>query len=117
MQKLKISISRVVVIHVLNNLDSRFRSYLAILSHDAREKKKLPSLTELAKTLENGPMRLWNENTGTPSYARRSKSKKAKPSELGSRGETEKGLDNGEEKKSKRWGNARHVEGSIGEIS
>lgn len=77
-EDLKISISEVVVIHVLNNLDSHFRPYLAILSHDDREKEKLPTLSELTKTLENGQS---NENTGTANYARSSKSKKAKPSE------------------------------------
>ena len=109
-ENLKISISELVLIHALNSLDSRFRPYLAILSHDAREKEKLPTLSELTKTLENGQMRLSNENTGTASSARCSKSKKAKPSEQVSRGGTEKGSDNGEEKKKqevrerKTWG-------------
>ncbi len=43
---LKISISESVVIHTLNNLNSYFPPYLAILSHDAREKEKLPTLNE-----------------------------------------------------------------------
>lgn len=80
-EDLKISISEVVVIHALNNLDSHFRPYLAILSHDAREKEKLPTLSEVTKALENGQMRLSNEKTETANYARSSKSKKAKPSE------------------------------------
>ena len=37
-EDLKISISEAVVIHALNNLNSHFRPYLAILSHDDREK-------------------------------------------------------------------------------
>ena len=84
-EDLKISISEAVVIHALNNLDSHFRPYLAILSHDAREKEKLPTLSELTKTLEDEQMRLSNENRGTANYARSSKSKKAKPSERGSK--------------------------------
>lgn len=63
-EDLKISISEAVVIHALNNLDSHFRPYLAILSHDVREKEKLPTLSELTKALENMQMRLSNENKG-----------------------------------------------------
>ena len=76
-EDLEISISEAVVIHTLNNLDSHFYIYLAILSHDAREKEKLPTLSELTKTLEDEQMRLSNENRGTANYARSSKSKKA----------------------------------------
>ena len=50
---LKISISKAVVIHALNNLDSHLQPYLAILSHDAQEKEKLPTLSELTKTLKD----------------------------------------------------------------
>lgn len=63
-EDLKISISEAVIIHALNNLDSHFRLYLAILSHDAREKEKLPTLSELTKGLEDEQMRLSNENRG-----------------------------------------------------
>ncbi len=52
-EDLKISISEAVVIHALNNFDSHFRPYLAILSHNAWEKEKLPTLSELTKTLED----------------------------------------------------------------
>ncbi len=94
---LKISISEAVVIHVLNKLDLHFRSYLPILSHDAREKEKLPTLSELTKTLNYEHMRLSNENKGTANYARSSKPKKGKPSEQGGKGDTEKGSGNEEE--------------------
>ena len=53
---LKISISESVVMHAVNNLDSYFRPYLAILSNNAQEKKKLPTLSELTKNLENEEM-------------------------------------------------------------
>ncbi len=61
----KISIFEAVVIHVLNNLDSHFQLYLAILSHDAWKKKKLQTPSELTKTLEDEQMRLSNKNRGT----------------------------------------------------
>ena len=96
---LKISISEAIVIHALNNLDSHFRPFLAILSHDARQKEALPTLSELTKTLEDEQMRLSNENKGTANYARSSKSKKAKPSEQGGKEGMEKGSDNEGEKK------------------
>lgn len=57
---LKISISEAVVIHALSKLDSNFRPYLAILHHDAREKGKLPTLSELTKALEDEELRLSN---------------------------------------------------------
>lgn len=51
---LKITISEAVVIHALSNLDSNHSPYLsAILRHDAREKGKLPTLSELTKALED----------------------------------------------------------------
>ena len=98
-EDLKISISEAVVIHALNNLDSHFWPYLAILSHDAREKEKLLTLSELTKALEEVQMRLSNENRGTANYARNSKPKKAKSREQGGRTNTEKGSDNEGEKK------------------
>ncbi|MCJ1347562.1 hypothetical protein MMC31_005787 [Peltigera leucophlebia] len=56
-EDLKINVSEAVVIHALNNFDSHFRPYLAILSHNAHEKEKLPTLGELTKTLEDEQMR------------------------------------------------------------
>ncbi len=72
---LKISISKAVVIHAFNNLDSHFRPNLAILSHDTQEIGKLPTLSELTKTLEDKEIRLSNENKGTANFAYSSKSK------------------------------------------
>ena len=95
---LKISISEAVVIHALNNLDSHFRSYLAILSHDAQEKEKLPTLSELTKTLEDKEMRLSNENKKTANFARSSKSK-PKPSDQENRRGTEKSSQPNSDKK------------------
>lgn len=80
-ENLKISISNTVVIHALNNLESHFWPYLAILSHDYRKKEKLPTLSKLTKALEDEQMRLLNENRGIANYARSSKPKKAKLSE------------------------------------
>ena len=50
---LKISISEAIVIHVLNNLDSHFWPYLAILSHNTQEKEKPPILSKPTKALED----------------------------------------------------------------
>ncbi len=80
-EDLKINISEAVVIYPLNNLDSHFRLYLAILSHDAREKEKLSTISELTKTLEDVQMGHSNEKRRTTNYTRSSKPKKAKPSE------------------------------------
>ncbi len=83
---LKISISEAVVIHALNNLDSKFRPYVAILHHDAREKGKLPTLSELTKALEDEQIRLSNEDRRTADYSFSSKPRITKPSEQGGRG-------------------------------
>ena len=71
-EDLKISISEMVVIHALNNLDLHFRPYFTILSYDAREKEKLPTLSKFTKTLEDEQMRLSNESRMTANYAGRS---------------------------------------------
>ncbi len=93
------SISEAAIIHAPNNLDSHFRPYLAILSHDAREKEKFPTLSKLTKALKDEQLRLSNEKRGTANYARSSKTKKAKPSEQRKKGGTKKGSDNEGEKK------------------
>ncbi len=77
---LKISISETVVIHAFNNLDSHFRPYLVILSHNAQENEKLPTFSELTKTLEDEEMRLSNQDRGIANFARGSKAK-SKPNE------------------------------------
>lgn len=79
---LKINISKMIIIHNFNNLDSHFWTYLAILSHDAYwEKEKLPNLSKLIKTLEDEQIHLSNENRETANYTYSSKPKKRKPSE------------------------------------
>ncbi len=93
----KISISEADVIHVLNNFDLHIRSYIPILSHDAKQKEKLPTPSELTKTLEDKHMRLSNENRGTANYACSSKPKKGKPSEQRGKEYKKKGSDNEEE--------------------
>ena len=99
---LKISISEAIVIYALNNLDSHFRPFLAIFSHDAQQKQALPILSKLIKTLEDEQMRFSNENKNSANYACNSKSKKAKPSKEGGKEQIEKGSDNeGEKKKNK----------------
>ena len=55
---LKISISKLVVIHPLNNLDLYFWLYLAMLSHYVQKKEKLLTLGELTKTLEDEEIRV-----------------------------------------------------------
>ncbi len=87
---LNITIFEAVVIHAFNNLDSHFRSYLPILSYSAREKQKLPTLSELTKILKDEEMRLSNENKRTANFACSFKSK-PKPSDLKNRRSTEKG--------------------------
>ncbi len=94
---LKISISEASVIHALNNFDSHFWPYLAILSHDAREKEKLWTLSELTKTLEDEEVRLSNRNKGTANFACGFKSK-PKPSDQENRS-TEKGSQPNSDKK------------------
>lgn len=98
-EDLKINISKAIVIYALNNLDSQFQSYFAILSYNAREKEKLPILSELTRTLEDEQMYLSNENRRTANYAYSSKPKKVKPIEQGERASTEKKSDNKGEKK------------------
>ncbi len=87
---LKISISEAVVIHAFNNYDLHFRPYLAILGHSAREKEKLPTFSELTKTLEDKEMLLSNENKWTANFARSYKFE-PKPSDQENRRGTEKG--------------------------
>lgn len=59
---LEITIVEAVLIYALTNLNSTFRPYLAILHHHVREKGKLPTLSGLAKALEEDEqMRLSNE--------------------------------------------------------
>ena len=62
-----------IIIHTLNSLDDHFKLYLAILSHDAREKENLPTLETLSKALEDEELRLANQDRATANYARKEK--------------------------------------------
>ncbi len=52
-EDVKITMDEAITIQVLNSLDSSFTQFLGILSHEAREKDKLLTLENLAKSLED----------------------------------------------------------------
>ena len=62
-----------ITIHTLNSLDTQFMSYLAILSHESREKAELPTLEVLAKALEDEELRLANQDKATANYMQKGK--------------------------------------------
>lgn len=64
-----------IIIHTLNSLDAHLKPYLAILSHDSREKEHLPSVEVLAKALEDEELRLSNQDKATANYAKKEKIK------------------------------------------
>lgn len=64
---------KAIIIHNLNSLDTQFKSYLAILSHDLRKKKQFPSLETLSKALKNEEFQLSNQDKTTANYARKEK--------------------------------------------
>lgn len=70
---LKITMDEAITIHTLNSLDTQFKPYLAILSHDAREKENLPTLETLSKALEDEELRLANQDRATANYAKKDK--------------------------------------------
>ena len=59
-ENLEIIIDEAITIQVLNFLDSSFARFFCILSHEAREKEKLPSFESLAKSLEDKELRTKN---------------------------------------------------------
>lgn len=59
-EDLEITIDEAIIIQILNFLDSSFVQFLGILSHEAREKEKLPILKSLAKSLEDKELRMKN---------------------------------------------------------
>lgn len=61
MTDLKITMDEAIIIHTLNSLDDHFKPYLAILSHDAREKENLRTLETLSRALEDEELRLANQ--------------------------------------------------------
>lgn len=91
---LKINISKAIVIYAFNNFNLHFEPYLAILSHNIQEKKKLSNISELTKTLTDEQMYLSNENREIVNYTRNLKPKKGKPSEQRGKEDTKKGSDN-----------------------
>lgn len=70
---LNITMDEAIIIYTLNSLDDHFKPYLAILSHDAREKDKIPTLDTLSKALEDEELRLANQDKATANYAKREK--------------------------------------------
>ena len=79
-EDLEITIDEAITIQVLNSLDSSFAQFLGILSHEAREKEKLPTLESLAKSLEDEELRMKNQDKATANFAKRFTKKKGKPS-------------------------------------
>lgn len=96
---LKISIPKGVVIYTLNNFNSYFQPYLAILSHNTGENEKLSTLCKLIKVLEDEQLYLSHENKGTANYTCSSKPKKTKLSEQKEKGDIEKRSNNEGDKK------------------
>ena len=72
---LNITIEEAIIIHTLNSLDTQFKPYLAILSHDAREKEQLPTLEVLSKALEDKKLRLANQDKTTANFAQKTSKK------------------------------------------
>ncbi len=52
-EDLEITINETITIQVFNSLNFSFAKFLGILSHEAREKERAPTLESLAKLLEN----------------------------------------------------------------
>ena len=73
---------KAVIIHTLNSLKGQFKPYLAILSHESREKKHLPSLEVLAKALEDKEMRLSNQDGATANNSKKEKKKNSKAKKI-----------------------------------
>lgn len=57
-EDLEITMDEAITIQVLNSLDSSFAQFLGILSHEAREKDKLPTLENLVKSLEDEELQM-----------------------------------------------------------
>ena len=79
-EDLEITIDKAITIQVLNSLNSFFAQLLGILSHEAREKDKLSTLKNLAKSLEDKKFRMKNHDKATANYAKRFTKKKGKSS-------------------------------------
>ncbi len=75
---LGITMDEAITIQVLNSLDSSFAKFLGIPSQQAREKDKLPTLENLAKSLEEEELRIKNQDKATANYVQRYTKKKSK---------------------------------------
>ena len=74
----EIIMDEAITIQVFNFLDSSFTQFLGILSHEAREKDKLPTLKNSAKSLEDEELRMNNRNKATANYVKQFIKKKVK---------------------------------------
>ena len=79
-EDLEITMDEAITIQVLNSLDSSFARFLDILSHKAREKKKLPTLKSFAKSLKDEELQIKNQDKVTGNYAKQFTKKKGNPS-------------------------------------
>ena len=77
-EDLEITMDKAITIQVLNLLNSSFTQFFSILSHNIREKAKLPTLESLAKFLKNKKLRLKNQDKATTNYAKQFTKKKTK---------------------------------------
>ncbi len=77
-EDVKITMDKAITIKVLNSLNTFFSQFLDILSHEARDKEKLPTLETLAKSLEDEKLRMKNPDKTTANYAKRLTKKKTK---------------------------------------
>ena len=77
-EDLEITMDDAITIQVLKSLDSSFTQFLGILSHEAREKDKLPTLENLAKSLEDKELQMKNQDKTIANYAKRFTKKKGK---------------------------------------
>lgn len=73
---LKISISKVIIFHILNNFSLYFQLYLEILNFNIWEKEILLIISIYIETLENKQMCSLNKNKRRVNYAHSSKAKK-----------------------------------------
>lgn len=67
-ENLKIAKNKTIVFQILNFLDFSFAQFLAILNYDAREKKKLSILENLAKFLKDKKLQIKNYNKAMANY-------------------------------------------------
>ena len=77
-EDLEITINKTITIQVMNSLDSSFTQFSGILSHDAREKDKLSTLKNLARSLEDEELRMKNHDKAIANYSKRFTKKKGK---------------------------------------